>query len=434
MTVPGLRSRLGGRQRTAAALVVAVLGVCGIGVLILTSRPPGERGSGDVPRDQIVMAPPPSSAAPTSDGTVPPTVAGTGSIESPAGAAPTPAATAAPTGDSGLEPSPVPATGWLRLEAAPALAQGTLEDVVATTDLGYVAVGTDGTGPLVLQSADGLRWGRMATEEGGLSDVNGFLRGVAVTQEGLAVVGRSNGRGAVWTSADLRTWDQVVVEGAAEGTVVLSALTSRGDSLVAAGFDGAGTGLWRRTATGLMRVPASSVDRLADGQQVVRDVAWLDGEFVAVGTSGSGAAAWRSADGRRWRVEAIDVDDGVVPVTIGPGGIVGGYTAQGATVWNRDEVGRWKRTTMPAGTVAPQVIDGLAGSDRLVRAIGREGRSARCWQMDADAPIGVWQPCEPPLPDASTVVRDLDHTPDRWVAVGAEVNGGTTRPAIWVLG
>jgi hypothetical protein len=334
-----------------------------------------------------------------------------------------------------LEPSPAPITGWLRLETSPALPEGTLEDVAAAEDLGYVAVGTDGTSPLVLHSSDGLRWARVATDEPGLSDVNGLLRGVAVSEQGLAVIGRSNGHGAVWTSADLRTWDRVVVEGAAEGTVVLSAVASHGDRLVAAGFDGTGTGLWLRTSTGLARLPASSVDRLADGQQIVRDVAWLDDGFVAVGTSGSVAALWTSADGRRWRVEALDVEDGVVPVTIGtPGGAVGGYTGQGGVVWDRDEAGRWKRMAMSAGTAAPQVVDGIAGSGRFVRAIGREGRSARCWQTGTGADGGAWRSCEPPLQEAKTVIRDLVRTSDRWVAVGAVLDGETAKPAIWVLG
>jgi hypothetical protein len=226
-----------------------------------------------------------------------------------------------------------------------------------------------------------------------------------------------------------------VVEGADEGTVVLSAVASHGDRLVASGFDRTGTGLWLRSSATLARVPASSVDRLADGPQIVRDVAWLDDGFVAVGTSGSIAALWSSADGRRWRVEPIDIDEGAVPVTIGtPGGAVGGYTGQGGVVWSRNDDGQWTRTAMPTGTDAPQVVDGIAGSERLVRAIGRDGSAPRCWQTDTSPVGGVWRSCEPPLQEAQTVIRDLVRTPGRWVAVGAVVADSTTTPAIWLLG
>jgi hypothetical protein len=429
-----VRSWLRGRERLPAAFVVAVLGACGIGVLVLTSSPPADTGSDAGPSDQIVMAPPRSSMVPTTATTVAPAADGTESTEPPSRRGPPPAASATPTGDAVLEPSQAPGSGWLRLETSPALPEGTLEDIVAAEGLGYVAVGTDGTAPLVLHSSDGLRWARVAQDEPGLGDVNGLLRGVAVTGQGIAVIGRSNRDAAVWTSADLRTWDRVVVEGAAEGTVVLSAVASHGDRLVAAGFDGTGSGLWLRTSTGLARLPESSVERLADGQQIVRDVAWLDDGFVAVGTSGFVAAVWTSADGRRWRVEAIDAEDGVVPVAIGtPSGAVGGYTGQGGVVWNRDEAGRWKRTAMPAGTAAPQVVDGIAGSGRFLRAIGREGRSARCWQTGTGADSGVWRSCEPSLQEAQTVIRDLVHISDRWVAVGTVVDGGTAKPAIWVV-
>lgn len=430
-----MRSWLPGRGRLPAALVVAALGACGIGVLALTSSPPADTGSDDDPSSQIVMAPPRTSTVPTTATTVTPTAAGTESTEPPRRPGRPPAASATPTGDAVLVPSQAPGTGWLRLEASPALPEGTLEDVVAAEGLGYVAVGTDGTAPLVLHSSDGLRWARVAQDETGLSDVNGLLRGVALTGQGLAVIGRSNGHGAVWTSADLRTWEHVVVEGAAEGTVVLSAVASHGDRLVAAGFDGTGTGLWLRRSTGFARLPASSVDRLADGQQIVRDVAWLDDRFVAVGTSGSVAAVWTSAEGRQWRVEAIDGDDGAVPIAIEtPGGAVGGYTGQGGVVWNRDEAGRWKRMTMPAGTAGPQVVDGIAGSGPLVRAVGREGRSARCWQTGTRADSGSWRSCTPPFQEPQTVIRDLVRTPDRWVAVGAVLGGDSPKPAIWVLG
>lgn len=444
---------------------VVLLGVGAAAMLAWTSRPVTRSDPALEPSvgGQYVFAPPTRHADPTTSTTTTSTTGtattgtvhrGTdpsldGSVVGPDQATPV-SETSSGSEDSpmnGMVVTDVAATGatetWQRLDVSSGLPLGILEDVVVVQGGAYLAVGTDGAKPLAVLSDDGEHWTRMTVRDPQSHEVTGLFRAATAVGGGVGVVGSGAGRAKAWLTDDRRTWNALAVEGSSEDDVVLSAIASDARTVIAVGFDRAGSGFWRRDAGMFRRVELDETDPLAEGDQIVRDVVWLDDRYLAVGTSGGVPARWTSPDGRSWRSEPLDtLESGAVPVSISrQGGVIVGYTTEGGAAWVPDQAGRqWSRVTMPRGADAPQTLDVVAGATGSARATGREGPAARC-RLQTPGSTGStgstgssdWQLCAPPGGDGVAAVRGLLSDGPRWVAVGAVPAVDGWQAAIWVL-
>ncbi len=169
----------------------------------------------------------------------------------------------------------------------------------------------------------------------------------------LVAIGSSEGRPAVWWSADGRTWRRATLpaEQFAEGT----------------------------------RLHDVAADPVAGG-------------WSAVGADGDRAAAWMSSDGERW-VRA-EVDDGPPMTRVTPTGL--GLVALGtagdrAAAWQSFSGERWLRAVDDPGVFArpgaPRVVDVVDAGAEVQALVEREGGGTEVWRS-ADAV--VWSVATPP--------------------------------------
>jgi hypothetical protein len=218
---------------------------------------------------------------------------------------------------------------------------------VAHGPAGWIAVGATSTGratePVILASADGVRWQPVAS----LADQAGagteFL-GVAAGRSGYAAVGRQmiGGRtfAVLWYSADLRSW------------------TSESND----GLDGR-----------LAASTANAVTATADG-------------FVAVGSHGADQSMWISSDGRIWRLDYVPTPDGASSATLssvvasGTNVVAGGYAATRAgdipvVVVSADGGVHWRQVVLqaPDGLGVITALTAAPGGFTAAGVVGRSG-------------------------------------------------------------
>ena len=246
---------------------------------------------------------------------------------------------------------------------------------------GWLAVGTTSDGrstePVVLVSADGVRW-RPVTSLAAEAGAGTEFLGAAASGAGYVVVGRQmvGGRtfAVLWYSADLRSW------------------TADNND----GLDG--------------RLEASTANAIAA----------TSGGFVAVGSHGAVQAMWTSTDGRHWRMDSVSPPAGAASATLrsvaasGSRVVAGGYAATRAgdipvVVVSTDGGGQWRQivlqtpdglglitalTATPTGFTAAGVV-GQSGSQHTVTWTSPDGltwsRAAQTTdsQITALAPAGT---------------------------------------------
>jgi hypothetical protein len=225
---------------------------------------------------------------------------------------------------------------------------------------GWIAVGATSegrsTGPVVLASADGVRWQPVTSLAAAAGAGTEFL-GAAAGGSGYVVVGRqmvgSRSFAVLWYSADLRSW------------------TADNND----GLDG--------------RLEASTANAIA---------ATTDG-FVAVGSHGAVQSMWISSDGRHWRMDSVAAPAGAASATLrsvaasGTRVVAGGYAATPAgdipvVVASTDDGGEWRQIVLQAPD-GLGVITALTATPDGFTAAGVVGRSGSQQTVTWTSPDGL---------------------------------------------
>jgi hypothetical protein len=225
---------------------------------------------------------------------------------------------------------------------------------------GWIAVGATSegrsTGPVVLASADGVRWQPVTSLAAAAVAGTEFL-GAAAGRSGYVVVGRqmvgSRTFAVLWYSADLRSW------------------TADNND----GLDG--------------RLEASTANAIA---------ATTDG-FVAVGSHGAVQSMWISSDGRHWRMDSVAAPAGAASATLrsvaasGTRVVAGGYAATPAgdipvVVASTDDGGEWRQIVLQAPD-GLGVITALTATPDGFTAAGVVGRSGSQQTVTWTSPDGL---------------------------------------------
>ncbi len=282
---------------------------------------------------------------------------------------------------------------WQRVPTATAIAGGGSRGLklryLATVPGGFLAVGGDVRGAVVLSSADGVQWAR-ALDNAAFDGAS--VRAIA-GQGGLTVaVGTRSGsaRGLLWTTADGLTWRD-------GGSAFAGNIEVVGVAAGAGSFAVAGSFRTRLDAAGLRRLVGAAWTS-ADGHSWDRFVMPADPDvgdfrltyltfagsrFVALGRSSDieahpGMLVWSSTDGREWRRgQDIPVgrDGSIADIALGPTGAliaVGWATATPAhaAAFTSPDGLLW--TPVQDGPIfAGAVMRGLACDERHCLAVGQ---------------------------------------------------------------
>ncbi len=225
---------------------------------------------------------------------------------------------------------------------------------------GWIAVGSTSDGrstePVVLASADGVRWQPVASLAAAAGAGTEFL-GAAAGRSGYVVVGRqmvgSRTFAVLWYSADLRSW------------------TADNND----GLDG--------------RLAASTANAIAA----------TAGGFVAVGSHGADQAMWVSSDGRHWSLDYVAVPAGAASATLrsvaasGTRVVAGGYAATPAgdipvAVASTDDGGEWRQIVLQAPD-GLGVVTALTATPDGFTAAGIVGRSGSQQTVTWTSPDGL---------------------------------------------
>jgi hypothetical protein len=273
----------------------------------------------------------------------------------------------------------------------------------------------------VWYSPDGQAWERIPHDDdvfgAPTADGNTMLLDVAASGDGFVAVGTSftgEHTGAVWVSADGRTWDRVAI-----GFDATSIAATKDGWLAAGGSDG-NAAVWS-SPDGVNWTEIESGSFHSETHRLmIFDVASDGNTIVAVGGSDAvdhreeRPVIWTSTDGTQWsRVTDetgtfdIPVGDGIQTVTAGPNGYVaigqerlseGGDPGYGA-VWYSPDGLTWQRTRLgdqTVGTIIPSwPVAGPDGYVLLTNSWIQAGPSPQLWtsidgtSWTAPAPSGV---------------------------------------------
>lgn len=366
-------------------------------------------------------------------------------------------------------PASPSAMSWIRVADAD-FARARIDDVIEFgSDL--VAVGGSNleVGPTQISgtsavwvSRDGTDWERIAD---GVAFVGGGGRLFSIARygSGLITVGM-NEVNPVWSSTDGRNWAPVEYHEAPSAGVARQYMVSAasfGSGVVIGGGERTGGDLdaavWFSPdiATTLSRVPRSEAVFGGEGDQMINDVAEVDGGIVAVGSDtrpegAEDAAVWFSSDGTTWNRIETDAfggsrDQHMSAVTSFSRGVVAvGSEETGAdldaAVWFSPDGASWIKVEDAAGVFGGeghQVMLGVAAYGRGVVAVGYET------PVEGDATPVVWY-----SPDGSTWMRSpagqagLDGAGaimftvvaqgSRLIAGGSSTHGGLTDASVWI--
>ena len=294
--------------------------------------------------------------------------------------------------------TPIDTLTWQRVPTATAIAGGGSRGLklryLATVPDGFMAVGGDARGAVVLSSPDGVQWTRArdnAAFDG--ASVRAVAARAVAARTGLTVaVGTRSGsaRGLLWTTTDGLTWrdggyafaGNIEVVGVATGAgsfAVGGSFRTRPDAaglrrLVGAAWTSADGRMWDRFV-----MPAD----LDVGDFRLAYLTFAGSHFVALGRASDieahpGMLVWTSADGREWRRGQdipIGRDGSIADIALGPTGAliaVGWTTATPAhaAAFTSPDGQRW--SPVPDGPAFEgAVMRGFACDERHCLAVGQ---------------------------------------------------------------
>ena len=300
-------------------------------------------------------------------------------------------------------------------------------------------------------SADGETWETVDGGPGGPLDATGeeSVRDVASFGEGFVAVGSTRvdneQDGAVWYSADGKSWEQVGSPGlAGPGRQELSSVVDIGTGLVAGGYaDGdGGMGVavsWvspdARTWTGSAGNPLPLQEGRSEGanDMTIRSLTVDDAGILAAGGSEWRPHVWRSTDGgQTWALQPNPVHGGLFEDGVQIEDAAGSATVPAVAIGSGPSVlrfgTRWEDVTgdaFPRGGAVPfatSVAESpdvtIAGGGRLTPASGveREKYTGQIWRQGGN---GAWEAIDS---DPLSSGRVLDVVPFKggFVAVGME--------------
>jgi hypothetical protein len=204
---------------------------------------------------------------------------------------------------------------WTKAPAQAGLA-GAIFRGISTGSVNFVAIGdSEGGGPTVWTSPDGLHWGPVLVKSVFPFDLS-EATGIAQTNHGLVIVGRIGEEGATWISPDGQTWTvhsplpsgSGFFNGLAKGPAGLVSLVGApsGGIEVAPGDFRAQVTPWTSTDGVTWHAGPSSAALFGAYASIVG----VPGGYLAVGTIGLDVTEhlWSSTDGTSWiPVAGVDV-------------------------------------------------------------------------------------------------------------------------------
>lgn len=247
----------------------------------------------------------------------------------------------------------------------------------------------------VWTSVDGRTWSRVPHAE----SVFGATEMMSVTAggPGLVAVGESDGAGRAWTSPDGFTWSRVPHNEALSGALSMKSVTVGGPGLVAVGWDGGEwQGYWGNAVVWTSpdgvtwsRVPHNEaifgggwvgmVGVTAGGPGLVA----VGGEWVDE-IEGSRAVVWTSPDGFTWsRVphnQAVFGNAEMSGVTAGGPGLVAFGSADEATaVWTSPDGFTWSRVPSSEAVFGGADMSAVTVGGPGLVAVGTDSQGAVAW-------------------------------------------------------
>jgi hypothetical protein len=254
---------------------------------------------------------------------------------------------------------------------------------VAAFDGGVLAVGSDADGAAAWTSQDGVAWEPATVDDAGAAP---SLVAVAFAESGLAFGGDDLGTSLLWTSGDGDSW-QPAQDGKAGPDGRVNAVVADGGGWIAAGdivddetgeaYNGA---IWT-SADGRSWEVAKEVS-LNEG--TVSDVAVAGETTVVVGFDVGGGSVWTSTGGDFEKVS----DKAFAVATIqGVATVDEGFVALGRRLdnlrpvaWTSPDGMTWTREEIPADAFAEEdEIHDLATVDDRVFAVGTTAAGAGVW-------------------------------------------------------
>jgi hypothetical protein len=268
-----------------------------------------------------------------------------------------------------------------------------LWDVVAT-DSGFVAVGSDPSGPSVWRSADGRSWTAVDGPSVPAGPVHSLFE-IATHAGGMLAIGVASENDAqvatAWSSIDGTSWTRLPVP-ESYATARPATIAVRDDGLgVIVGGSGSGPGdpvAWPVADKGIgepIALPRDEEETHAGPAVVTTDGFVILGRRWDAAEAAYRLVAWRSDDGTAWDVEetgAIGIAGGVAAID-GLGLVVVGQTYRLET----SEVAMWRRTEQ--GDWTTRLIEDSNGGGSGVTT-GPGGRMIVIGSDDPDGVATVW--------------------------------------------
>jgi hypothetical protein len=288
------------------------------------------------------------------------------------------------------------------------------------------------------------------------------VNALATSNGRTVAVGGTNGDGAIWTSADGRSWQRAQGADTAltrPGRQQLLDVTAGGAGWLAVGYDGTpaqralavtsadGTA-WQRLDGDAAFQPTGTTPLVTYGAASGRQ------GYVIVGEDGFGAGTWYSTDLKSWARgipggkdnldgtatskrfmrDVVATRSGFVAV----GGvtdpkIASGLPSRRPTIWSSPDGRKWtlQRLPLPAGTKEGWLTH-VAAHDDLLVAVGTfsVASGSRAFEYVSDNGGKTWQQIALPTGSEESTVTAVAATPKGFVAAGAI--GRPSDAVIWV--
>lgn len=212
----------------------------------------------------------------------------------------------------------------------------------------------------------------------------GYVWDVLVSSGRFVVAGWSSNpsqgtAGLLWVSRDGVDWEAVDLPGAPPQTRLTRLAAGAGRIIVAGESPPGGALLW------ISRDDGSSwqVTPAPPGAASITAIAWAADRFVAIGPPASSptlTAVWTSPDGAHWKLQPVQLPEGISRVAIAEEGLVavGGDRKGHATVWLSPDGASWQVAAEPPD--ASGLVAVASTPDGLVALEGREPGVSSLWR------------------------------------------------------
>ena len=172
--------------------------------------------------------------------------------------------------------------------------------------------GTGDTRPGMWSTVDVTTFTRLADGFGVEEDTTGIVRALTTDGQSLVAAGASNGAASLWTSGDGVDWARIVADDGVGSTAIAATPTSSGALILGRGVvgDGESVGdalrLWASGEDGYTNIAATGLDEARVSDLSVGGVGVVAVGAVTLNDDSTAGALWVSADGEAW--ERVEID------------------------------------------------------------------------------------------------------------------------------